>query len=215
MSPKMEQMVRVDERVGTQVAASYLYWSLGLNLLFAFATCLLLLLFLPVLALCIYLDSPGPVFYAQERLGCRGIPFRMYKFRSMHVPTHSRQHHPRTTRQDARVTRVGHFLRLTHLDELPQLLNILRGEMNLIGPRPELAEIAVRLERQLPGYPRRFEVKPGLTGWAQVMYHYGDTLEDEKAKLAYELYYIEHQTARLDVSILFRTVGEVLFGHGR
>jgi lipopolysaccharide/colanic/teichoic acid biosynthesis glycosyltransferase len=120
-----------------------------------------------------------------------------------------------TTQHDLRVTRVGHLLRMTHLDELPQIVNILRGEMSLIGPRPELVDISSRLNELLPDYHQRLAVKPGLTGLAQVMHHYGDTIEDEKIKLGYDLDYIKNQAWYLDLQIVVRTVREVLLGHGR
>jgi colanic acid biosynthesis glycosyl transferase WcaI len=189
----------------------YLYWYVAMNLGFGLIGSALLLLLLPVLAVCVYLDSPGPIFYTQERVGYKGTTFRMYKFRTMHVGVECAW----ATLHDPRVTRVGRFLRATHLDELPQVINIWRGEMSLVGPRPELLEFAVKLEGTISHYRDRLVIKPGLTGWAQVKHYYGDTLEDEKMKLAYDFYYIENQSLRLDVQTLLKTVAEVLSAHGR
>ena len=189
----------------------YPYWYGVMNLSFGLLGGAILPLLLPVLALFVYLDSPGPIFYTQERLGYKGTIFRMYKFRTMSVDADSAW----AMQHDARVTRVGRFLRATHLDELPQVINILRGEMSLVGPRPELLKFASRLEGTLPHYRDRLVIKPGLTGWAQVMHSYGDTLEDEKMKLAYDFYYIENQSLHLDVQTLLKTVVEVLAAHGR
>jgi lipopolysaccharide/colanic/teichoic acid biosynthesis glycosyltransferase len=194
---------------------SYTCWCISMNLVFGLLGLVLLLLLLPILALCMYIDSPGPIFYTQERLGYQGSLFRMYKLRSMHVDMERKKPLALTTRHDPRITGLGRFLRMTHLDELPQVINILRGEMSLVGPRPELPDIAVNIGRQLPRYHQRLCVKPGLTGLAQVMYHYGDTLKDEEIKLAYDLHYIEQQSWQLDVKTLLKTLREVFFGHGR
>jgi lipopolysaccharide/colanic/teichoic acid biosynthesis glycosyltransferase len=189
----------------------YPYWNAAMNLSFGLIGGALLLSLLPVLALFVYLDSPGPIFYIQERVGYRGTTFRMYKFRTMRVDAGTAW----ATCHDPRVTRIGRVLRATHLDELPQVINIVRGEMSLVGPRPELLEFAAKLEETFPHYCDRLAIKPGLTGWAQVMHYYGDTLEDEKMKLAYDFYYIENQSVRLDVQTLLKTVVEVLSAHGR
>jgi len=116
---------------------------------------------------------------------------------------------------DSRVTRVGRILRPTHMDELPQVWNILRGDMSMIGPRPELPAFSQELERSIPGYNHRIVVKPGLTGLAQVSHTYGDTTEDERIKLNYDLQYIQNRSIALDIKIIFKTVSEVMFGHGR
>src|SRR5438067_8102966 len=139
-----------------------------MNLLFGVCGLLVLCLVLPIIAVSIYLDSPCPIFYSQERLGLRGKPFRIYKFRSMRTDAESAKHAIWATENDPRITRIGRFLRATHLDELPQVLNILRGDISLIGPRPERAEFVTELEKIIPFYRCRLVVKPGLTGWAQV-----------------------------------------------
>jgi lipopolysaccharide/colanic/teichoic acid biosynthesis glycosyltransferase len=197
------------------ISPFYAYWYVVINFIFGFLGLMILLLLLPVLVLTITIDSPGPIFYMQQRLGYRGTLFRMYKFRTMYAVNDHMGKIALTAQHDLRVTRVGHLLRMTHLDELPQIVNILRGEMSLIGPRPELADISSRLNELLPDYHQRLAVKPGLTGLAQVMHHYGDTIEDEKIKLGYDLDYIKNQAWYLDLQIVVRTVREVLLGHGR
>lgn len=193
----------------------YCYWCKAMDITFGLLGMLLLLFILPVLALLIYLDSPGPIFYSQERVGYQGKKFRMHKFRSMRTDAEHPGHAIWASKNDARVTRIGRLLRAIHLDELPQVFNILRGEMSLIGPRPEREEYILELEKANPLYRRRLTVKPGLTGWAQVNYGYGSTSKDELEKLQYDLYYIEHQSFMLDIVILLKTIVEVVNCHGQ
>lgn len=164
-------------------------------------------------ALAIRLDSRGPALYRQERVGLHGRTFTLLKFRSMRADAE-----PRgpvwAAHGDPRITRVGSFIRLVRIDELPQLLNILRGEMSFIGPRPERPHFVAQLERLLPLYAERSRVKPGLTGWAQVNYPYGASVEDARAKLSYDLYYVKHRSLLLDLLILLTTVRVVLFRRG-
>ncbi len=174
----------------------------------------LLLALLPFVALAVYLESPGPIFYSQERVGRAGRTFRLLKLRSM-VPGAEQEGQPRWAEQnDERVTRVGRFLRRTRLDELPQCLNVLRGEMSLIGPRPERPEFVADLQKRIPFYRSRLAVRPGLTGWAQINYHYGSSVEDALVKLQYDLYYIKRQSLYLDLLILLKTIGVVLSFQG-
>ena len=196
------------------VSARYLCWHKALDLVFGICGLVLLCILLPVLAPLIYLDSPGPVFFSQERAGYRGRTFRMRKFRSMCASAAGAEGGAWTSRGDARVTRVGRLLRATHLDELPQVLNIVRGDMSLIGPRPERPEYVVELEKSNPFYSYRLSIKPGLTGWAQVKYGYGSSEQDELVKLQYDLFYIKHRSFLLDVLILLKTVREVVLCHG-
>jgi sugar transferase (PEP-CTERM system associated) len=164
-------------------------------------------------ALLIKLDSPGPVFYCQERVGLHGRPFRLFKFRSMRVDAEAHGL-AWAARQDPRVTRVGRLIRLTRIDELPQLINVLAGEMSFIGPRPEQAAFVERLAAAIPHYSDRHVVKPGLTGWAQVNYPYGASVEDARMKLSYDLYYVKHRSFFLDLLILLATVRVILFQEG-
>jgi lipopolysaccharide/colanic/teichoic acid biosynthesis glycosyltransferase len=197
-----------------QISWMYRCWCLGSNLLFGVCGLVCLVILLPVLALCIYLESPGPIFYTQERLGRHRQPFRIYKFRSMCVNAEPDGKPVWSARDDDRVTRIGRFLRRTHLDELPQVLNILQGDMLLIGPRPEREVFAATLEQRCPLYRHRLVVRPGLTGWAQVQYGYGEQ-SSELQKLAYDLEYIQHRSIRFDLLILLKTVAEVLTLRGR
>ena len=162
-------------------------------------------------ALAIKLESRGPVFYLQERAGLNNTTFRIIKFRSMRVDAEANG--PVWAHEgDSRVTRVGRWIRKRRVDELPQLFNIIRGEMSLIGPRPERPVFIKQLEQRIPYYSERHLVKPGLTGWAQVRYPYGASLEDAREKHQYDLYYIKNQSPTLDALILFETARIVLYG---
>ncbi len=180
-------------------------------------TVLLLILLLPLMAvtaLAIRLESAGPIFYSQVRTGLNNQPFRVYKFRSM-TPNAESQGAQWASVSDPRITRVGHYLRLLRIDELPQLWNVLKGEMSLIGPRPERPEFDTQLAKVIPYYTVRYWVKPGITGWAQVMYPYGASIADAAEKLAYDLYYIKNYSIWLDMAIVFKTMRVVLLGKGR
>lgn len=168
-----------------------------------------------VTALVIKLDSKGPLIYAQERLGKRKRPYKVYKFRSMRTDAEKNTGPVWASKDDDRVTRVGHFIRKWRIDEIPQLWNVLRGDMSLVGPRPEREFFITKLEEQIPYYSERFSVKPGLTGWAQVCYGYGDSIEDAIEKLNYDLFYIKNISIFMDIVIIFRTVKTVIFGVGR
>lgn len=176
----------------------------------------MLLVALPVMlvaALLVRLDSPGPVLYRQERVGLGGRSFTLLKFRSMRADSEAAG--PAWAQQrDPRVTRVGSFMRRTRMDELPQLFNVLRGEMGFIGPRPERPHFVEQLAEAIPYFRERARVKPGLTGWAQVNYPYGASVEDARAKLSYDLYYVKNRSLLLDVLILFATVRVILFQEG-
>ena len=177
----------------------------------------LLLVTLPVLilaAVAIKLDSPGPVFYCQDRVGRGGRVFCLFKFRSMTVDAESGGAPVWASKADPRVTRVGRFLRLTRIDEIPQVLNVLRGDMAFVGPRPERPGFVAELARVIPHYEDRAVVKPGITGWAQVNYPYGASVEDAWMKLTYDLYYVRHRSIFLDLMILVATVRVVLFQEG-
>lgn len=169
---------------------------------------------LPFIALAIRLEGPGPIFYTQERVGQGGRPFRVYKFRSM-VPNAENGRAVWATPNDSRVTRVGRLLRRSHLDELPQLLNILKGEMSVVGPRPERPEFVEELAREIPFYRVRHAVKPGCAGWALLNQGYGASKEACLLKLQYDLYYIKHQSPWLDGLIILRTIGHMLTLGGR
>jgi sugar transferase (PEP-CTERM system associated) len=176
-----------------------------------------LILVLPLMlmtALAIKLDSRGPVFYRQERVGLNGETFRLWKFRSMRTDA-ERDGVPRWANSvDDRVTRVGHLIRKVRIDEIPQVINVLAGHMSFIGPRPERPFFVEQLREQIPHYDLRHRVRPGITGWAQVNYPYGASIEDAQRKLSYDLYYLKKNDMLLDFAILVQTVRVILFAHG-
>lgn len=164
-------------------------------------------------AILIKLESPGPVLYSQERVGKNGRPFTLLKFRSMRAD--AEKDGPVWARSnDDRVTRVGRIIRKIRVDEIPQFWNILKGEMNFVGPRPERPHFVAQLAEEIPYYEQRHLVPPGLTGWAQIKYPYGSSVEDARQKLQYDLYYIKNQNLMLDAVILFETIKTILFGRG-
>lgn len=167
-------------------------------------------------ALLVKITSPGPVLFSQNRVGLGGKIFRIYKFRSMVVDAEASTGAVWATKNDPRVTPIGRFLRKTRLDELPQVFNVLRGDMSIVGPRPERPEFVSVLSEQIPFYRQRHSVKPGVTGWAQINYKYGETIEDTIVKLEYDLYYIKNLSPALDLYILVNTVKVMLFSdHGQ
>lgn len=172
------------------------------------------LLVFPLLALAIKLDSPGPVFYRQVRTGLGGKPFEILKFRTMYTNAEQDGRARWAKKDDPRITRLGRFLRKSRLDEIPQFINILRGDMSLIGPRPERPEFIEQLEKEIPNYSFRLLVPPGLTGWAQIKYSYGNSIEDARIKLEYDTYYVRHWSLWMDIYILFQTVSVVLRAKG-
>ena len=167
-----------------------------------------------IAALIVKLESPGPVIYSQARVGEHNVEFNVHKFRSMRNDA-EKDGAKWAVKNDPRVTKFGNFMRKTRIDELPQLLNVLKGEMSFIGPRPERMVFIKDLEKVIPYYNLRHLVKPGLTGWAQVMYPYGASVEDAERKLEYDLYYIKHHSISLDIAIMFMTLKTVVFGKGR
>lgn len=175
---------------------------------------IVLLALLPFIALLIKLNSKGPIFFSQKRIGQYGNIFKLYKFRTMYAlaPDGSAEQDGAqfAVKGDKRVTAVGKILRKTRIDEIPQVINLIRGDVTLIGPRPERPEIVEKLEEKMSFYPLRHIVKPGITGWAAIHQHYTDTLEKSLQKLQYDLYYIKNRSFLLDLSILLRTVNVVL-----
>jgi lipopolysaccharide/colanic/teichoic acid biosynthesis glycosyltransferase len=163
------------------------------------------------MAVAVRLDSPGPIFFTQERVGRRGRVFRMIKFRTMY---HGASGPSFTATDDPRVTRIGHFLRRTRLDELPQLFNILRGDMSWVGPRPEAHDLAQRYMRDIPHFALRGIVRPGITGWAQINQGYAHEADEMRSKLEYDLYYMKHCSLWLDLVIVLRTFAVVVGGTG-
>jgi len=172
---------------------------------------LLALPLVPFIAMLIKLDDGGPILYAQKRTGQNGKPFTLFKFRTMKVGAEN-GHAVWAVQNDPRVTRVGRLLRKTRLDELPQLYNVLIGQMSVVGPRPERPDLVAQLSESIPYFNERHLVKPGLTGWAQINFRYASTVEDAKRKLQFDLYYIKHMSFELDLMILLRTLGVFVRG---
>lgn len=182
-----------------------------------FGACLAAFILLPIMAIvwmAIKLDDGGPLFYRQTRVGKEGKLFRIVKFRTMNID--AEKSGPQfASEADPRISRIGRFLRRYRLDELPQILNILKGEMSFIGPRPERPEFTKELEQAFPFYPLRFLIKPGLTGWAQVRYSYGASIEENLKKLQYDFFYIKHRSPILEVMIILKTLNILLHPKGR
>ncbi len=176
---------------------------------------LILAFFFPFIGLLILLDSGFPIFYTQNRLGKNGRVYKMIKFRTMRTDAEKDGKPRPASENDDRATRVGRILRKTHLDELPQFINILRGDMSLVGPRSERPELVEELQKQIPFYRARLFARPGLTGWAQVNYGYASDVDSNSIKLEYDLYYIKHRNMLLDINIMFRTIGTVVGFRGR
>ena len=169
----------------------------------------------PLLTLIIYIDSGRPIIFTQKRLGRGGKPYTILKFRTMKSKSDMENEALVTATNDPRITHIGKFLRKAHLDELPQIINVLRGEMSFVGPRSERGELVRVFQREIPFYRARMLVKPGITGWAQIHQAYAETIEETATKLQYDLYYIEHASVLMDLNILLRTFGSVLGFKGR
>lgn len=191
------------------VALQSIYsWVLGLILL------IIALPIMAVVAVLVRLTSPGPILYRQRRVGFNGEVFQVLKFRSMFRDAEARTGAVWASRGDPRITPLGKWLRLSRLDELPQLFNVVRGEMSLVGPRPERPEFVEILQKKIPYYSQRHCVKPGITGWAQINHKYGDTIEDSLMKFEYDLYYIKNLAVSLDLYIIFHTAKTMILGRG-
>jgi sugar transferase (PEP-CTERM system associated) len=169
--------------------------------------------FIPFIILAVRLSSPGPIFFRQTRVGLRGRPFSVIKFRTMRKDAEEKGA-VWAKKNDPRVTPLGRFMRQTRLDEIPQLWNVLRGEMGFVGPRPERPEFVKWLSSEIPFYDLRHMIRPGITGWAQVRYQYGASLEETKQKLEYDLYYIKHLSLGLDLLIMFETIKTIILRRG-
>jgi exopolysaccharide biosynthesis polyprenyl glycosylphosphotransferase len=169
---------------------------------------------LPFVVLAIKLSSRGPILYRQSRVGRDGSVFQCYKFRTMRSDAEADTGPTWAKDDDPRITRVGKFLRKTRIDEIPQLYNVLRGDMSFVGPRPERPEFVEALNQQIPHYQLRHSIRPGITGWAQILYKYGNSVEDAKEKLRYDLYYMKNMSAGLDLLIILSTIKIILLGRG-
>jgi lipopolysaccharide/colanic/teichoic acid biosynthesis glycosyltransferase len=169
---------------------------------------------IPLVSLAIKISSAGPVFYKQKRVGHDGLVFDCYKFRTMRADAEADTGPTWAEDNDPRITKVGRFLRLSRLDEVPQLWNVLKGDMSLVGPRPERPEFVERLAQEIPYYSLRQAVRPGITGWAQIRYQYGSSIDDAREKLRHDLFYIKNLSPGLDSLILMDTVKTILWGRG-
>jgi exopolysaccharide biosynthesis polyprenyl glycosylphosphotransferase len=167
-----------------------------------------------ITAILIKLESPGPLLYRQQRVGQDGVYFTLYKFRSMFEDAESDRGPVWASENDPRVTRVGRVIRKLRIDEIPQMVNVLKGEMSFVGPRPERPFFVENLKAKIPYYYLRLSVKPGITGWAQISYPYGDTEEGAVEKLQYDLYYIKNMSVFFDVQIIFESLKVILLGKG-
>ena len=199
---------------GFRVSRRTRWMKRGIDLVLSLVLAVLAAPLMLLTAIAVALESGFPILYCQERVGENGRLFTLCKFRSMRKDAERAGQPVWATDGDSRVTRVGRFIRKTRLDELPQLWNVVRGDMSFVGPRPERQFFVSELEKQIPFYQQRHAVKPGLTGWAQVKYRYGSTIEDATEKLRYDLYYIKHLSIFFDLTIVFDTVKVVLFRKG-
>ena len=198
---------------GFHVKASQQFFRRLVSISASFVGLAISLPFIPFIILAVRLSSPGPIFFRQTRVGLRGRLFSVIKFRTMRQDAEARGA-VWAAKNDPRVTPLGRFMRRTRLDEMPQLWNVLRGEMGFVGPRPERPEFVQWLSNEIPFYELRHLIRPGITGWAQVRYHYGASLEETKQKLEYDLYYVKHLSLGLDLLIMFETVKTILLGRG-
>lgn len=187
----------------------------GMDLLGSVIGTAIMLVLLPFIAGAILIESGRPVFYKQERLGKGGMPYTLYKFRTMKKDAERDGEVMLTSKKDPRITRIGRILRKMHLDEFPQFINVLKGNMSLVGPRAERAELVAKFQKEIPFYRARLLVKPGITGWAQINQAYAETSEEMAIKLEYDLYYIQHRNILMDLTILLRTIGNSLGFKGR
>jgi sugar transferase (PEP-CTERM system associated) len=198
---------------GFRMNASQQIFRRLLSFAVSFIALLICLPFLPLIILAVRLSSPGPILFSQTRVGQRGRLFTAYKFRTMWQDAEA-QGAVWATKDDPRVTTIGRFMRSTRIDEIPQLWNVLRGDMAFVGPRPERPVFVQWLSQEIPYYDLRHMISPGITGWAQVRYRYGASLEETKHKLEYDLYYVKHQSIGLDLLIIFETIKTILLRRG-
>lgn len=199
---------------GFRLNSSFLFARRVVSFLLAFIGLIVSLPLIPFIAVAIKLSSPGSVFYRQKRVGLRGRPFNCCKFRTMKANAEADTGATWAADDDPRITRVGKFLRKVRLDEIPQMWNVLKGDMGFIGPRPERPEFVSSLSEQIPYYNLRHIIRPGITGWAQIRYKYGNTLEDSRQKLQYDLFYIKNLSIGLDFWVLVQTLKVILLGRG-
>lgn len=191
------------------------FYSLLLRIIEIIFSLIVLFLFSPLIvifAILIYAENKGPVFYVQNRVGLNGKIFKLYKLRSMFLDAEKGGVQWSTGKDDPRITKIGKIIRTTHIDEIPQMINIIKGDLSIVGPRPERPEFVVRLEDVIPHYKLRHIIRPGFTGWAQIKYRYARTEEDSRKKFEYDLYYIKNRNIFIDFGIIIRTI-QIIFTH--
>ena len=198
---------------GFNVGAPLMFLRRIASIAISFTALLICLPVIPIIALAVRLSSPGPILFRQTRVGRGGLPFTIFKFRTMAQNAEAKGA-VWATKNDPRVTRLGKFMRKTRLDEIPQLWNVLRGDMAFVGPRPERPEFVQWLSAEIPYYDLRHIIRPGITGWAQVRYQYGASLEETRQKLEYDLYYVKHLSLGLDLLIMFETIKTIVLRRG-
>jgi len=186
-----------------------------LDIVISIVVLVIMLPLIIVISVVIRLTSKGPAIYSQERVGKKGKPFTMYKFRTMRIDAEAETGPTWAQENDPRITKVGALLRKTRLDEIPQFYNVLKGEMSLVGPRPERPYFVSRFKNEIPMYTRRLRVRPGITGWAQVKWKYDSSLDDVKEKTKYDLFYVENMSLRMDFKILINTIFSMVRAKGQ
>jgi len=186
-----------------------------LDIVISIVVLVIMLPLIIVISVVIRLTSKGPAIYSQERVGKKGKPFTMYKFRTMRIDAEAETGPTWAQENDPRITKVGALLRKTRLDEIPQFYNVLKGEMSLVGPRPERPYFVSRFKDEIPMYTRRLRVRPGITGWAQVKWKYDSSLDDVKEKTKYDLFYVENMSLRMDFKILINTIFSMVRAKGQ
>ncbi len=199
---------------GFRFSAGFMLLRRLVSLVVSFVCLLIVSPIIPFVMLAIKLESAGPVLYKQERVGRNGVRYFVYKFRTMRQDAESITGPTWAGQDDPRTTRIGKFLRASRIDEIPQLWNVFRGDMGFVGPRPERPEFVQWLSKEIPYYSLRHVIRPGITGWAQVRYKYGNSLEDAKEKLQYDLYYIKNVSLGFDLLIMFQTIKTIVLGRG-
>lgn len=211
--PGNDDDLKGEQKTGCSANFHAAFWKRASDIVLSIGLLVATAPLLVMTAIAIKLDSPGPVFYRQTRIGLNGLRFSIWKFRSMvkNAEANGAQY---AKTNDARLTRVGRFIRKVRIDEIPQAINVLRGEMSFVGPRPERPEFVDVLEEEIVDYHARHGVKPGITGWAQVQYEYADSVEGAREKLRYDLYYVNNRSIWLDLAIVLMTIRVALFGVG-
>ena len=199
------------ENINTKKDVFYVVWTRIFDVIFSTFSILILSPILLIISLLIYLEDNGPILYIQKRVGLNGKVFKLFKLRSMIVNS-EKDGAIWALENDLRITKIGKIIRKLHIDEIPQMINIIKGDITLVGPRPERPEFVESLEKTIPNYDLRHIIRPGFTGWAQIKYHYANTVDDQREKFEYDLYYIKNRNIFLDFGIILRTI-QIIFTH--